>query len=103
MTGEATMYDVLKILLDRLMEQERRLEAEWQMRIFTEQSKCSSNSAADVVALIECVAAPSKKIDAIKLYGKITGIGLKESKDAIERITHQFTDQQAVFDGKNQN
>ncbi len=85
------MIDVLRILLDRLEEAARDLGKERQMRAAAEQkTERISYSSADVVALIENIATPGKKIEAIKLYRQMTGYGLKESKDAIDRVMNQF-------------
>lgn len=90
------MYDVLKILLDRLQEQERELGKEQQRRVAAEaKSERLSYPGADVVALLEHMAS-GRKIDAVKLYRQMTGYGLKESKDAIERVTNQFAAQRAA-------
>lgn len=46
--------------------------------------------AQDVVQLLEYMVSDGQKIEAIKLYRQMTGHGLKESKDAIERVTNRF-------------
>lgn len=43
----------------------------------------------DVVGLLEAMAS-GKKIEAIKNYRSLTGYGLKESKDAVERVMSLF-------------
>lgn len=40
----------------------------------------------DVMAQIQQLAHSDKKIEAIKLYRHATGVGLKEAKDAVERM-----------------
>jgi ribosomal protein L7/L12 len=40
----------------------------------------------DVMAQIQLLAHDDKKIEAIKLYRQATGVGLKEAKDAVERM-----------------
>ena len=84
------MFDVLKILLDRLQSQEREIGIETQRRISAEQkAERVSMSGSDVIQMVEAMAS-GRKIDAIKLYRQMTGYSLKESKDAIERVTNQF-------------
>lgn len=42
--------------------------------------------ASDVNALMALMAAGTQKIEAIRLHRKLTGYGLKESKDAVEEF-----------------
>ena len=46
--------------------------------------KCYTN-AADLDALMGFMKASTQKIEAIKMHRQLTGLGLKESKDAVER------------------
>jgi ribosomal protein L7/L12 len=51
-------------------------------------------SETDVNKLLYAFAAGDRKIEAIKAYRSLTGAGLKESKEAIERFTPPKTDDQ---------
>lgn len=49
--------------------------------------------------LLAAMNQPGKKIEAIKAYRSLTGAGLKESKDAVERYWNESP--RASFDGDN--
>lgn len=53
----------------------------------------------EVDALLAAMNQPGKKIEAIKAYRSLTGAGLKESKDAVERYWNESP--RASFDGDN--
>ncbi|HLL28524.1 MAG TPA: hypothetical protein VKT73_12850 [Xanthobacteraceae bacterium] len=94
------MFDVLRLLLDRLERQAEDLGCE---RGITSREIASLNERLDeaerrqqnapsplmVAHLIGCMA-ERRKIDAIKIYRSLTGDGLKESKDKIETVMSLF-------------
>lgn len=53
-------------------------------------------SAADVDRLMALMAAGNQKIEAIKQYRVLTGLGLKESKEAVERYWGNSSDTQLL-------
>lgn len=90
------MYDILHKLLDRLEAQGAELGREAEKRIRAEQQvERTQVSASDVVALMEALAT-DRKIDAIKLHRQLTGYGLKESKDAVERVIGAIADRARI-------
>lgn len=60
-------------------------EIEYLERLTTVEPTPSKVNAASIDELMGCVAEGTHKIDAIKLYRQLTGLGLKESKDAVEK------------------
>jgi ribosomal protein L7/L12 len=87
MEGWNMEYDLIRNLIDRLEQAARDVGEARHARDLAEARPLNATNATEVHDLMSAMA-NGRMIDAIRAHRSLTGCGLKESKEAVERVMH---------------